>query len=345
MLIAVVAAGARRPGRFGLAGRDHRHALRRHSAIAAGAAPAGVLARPRCRRCCRTRSPSRCWARSNRLLSAVVADGMTGRRHRSNCELVAQGVANIGSALFGGICVTGTIARTATNVRAGARGPIAGMLHALFLLLFMLLAAPLAALHPAGRAGRRAGDRGLEHGGEARVRHAAAQLARRCRGAAGDLPADRVPRPDRRHRRRLRHRRGAVHPSHGQATGIEAHAPLVPPDRADDAEARARPTIRGWPPTATSSSIGCPAPSSSARHRPSAPCSTASATDRKAFMHRLLGRAVRRFDRGQRHRRPWAARRRGMVSGCSSQARHVPPAAPCRSPAPAAAGDLSRHAR
>jgi SulP family sulfate permease len=55
------------------------------------------------------------------LLSAVVADGMTGRRHRSNCELVAQGVANIGSALFGGICVTGTIARTATNVRAGAR--------------------------------------------------------------------------------------------------------------------------------------------------------------------------------------------------------------------------------
>ena len=48
---------------------------------------------------------------------------MTGRRHRSNCELVAQGVANIASALFGGICATGTIARTATNVRAGARGP------------------------------------------------------------------------------------------------------------------------------------------------------------------------------------------------------------------------------
>ena len=57
------------------------------------------------------------------LLSAVVADGMTGRRHRSNCELVAQGVANVGSALFGGICVTGLIARTATNIRAGARGP------------------------------------------------------------------------------------------------------------------------------------------------------------------------------------------------------------------------------
>jgi SulP family sulfate permease len=82
------------------------------------------------------------------LLSAVVADGMTGRRHRSNCELVAQGFANIGSALFGGICVTGTIARTATNIRAGARGPIAGMLHSVFLLLFMLIAAPLASYIP-----------------------------------------------------------------------------------------------------------------------------------------------------------------------------------------------------
>jgi sulfate permease, SulP family len=82
------------------------------------------------------------------LLSAVVADGMTGRRHRSNCELVAQGFANIGSALFGGICVTGTIARTATNVRAGARSPISGMLHSVFLLLFMLIAAPLASYIP-----------------------------------------------------------------------------------------------------------------------------------------------------------------------------------------------------
>jgi SulP family sulfate permease len=82
------------------------------------------------------------------LLSAVVADGMTGRRHRSNCELVAQGFANIGSALFGGICVTGLIARTATNVRAGARGPISGMLHSGFLMLFMLIAAPLASYVP-----------------------------------------------------------------------------------------------------------------------------------------------------------------------------------------------------
>ncbi|MBL8576844.1 MAG: SulP family inorganic anion transporter [Mesorhizobium sp.] len=82
------------------------------------------------------------------LLSAVVADGMTGRRHRSNCELVAQGFANIGSALFGGICVTGTIARTATNVRSGAIGPISGMLHSLFLLAFILVAAPLASYIP-----------------------------------------------------------------------------------------------------------------------------------------------------------------------------------------------------
>jgi len=82
------------------------------------------------------------------LLSAVVADGMTGRRHRSNCELVAQGYANIASAFFGGLCATGTIARTATNVRAHAKGPVSGMLHAIFLLLFMIIAAPLATYIP-----------------------------------------------------------------------------------------------------------------------------------------------------------------------------------------------------
>jgi SulP family sulfate permease len=82
------------------------------------------------------------------LLSAVVADGMTGRRHRSNCELVAQGVANLATSVFGGMVATGTIARTATNVRAGARSPIAGMLHSLFLLLFLLVAAPLAGYVP-----------------------------------------------------------------------------------------------------------------------------------------------------------------------------------------------------
>jgi SulP family sulfate permease len=82
------------------------------------------------------------------LLSAVVADSMSGRRHRSNAELAAQGVANIASSLFGGICVTGTIARTATNVRSGARGPVSGVLHSVFLLGFLLIAAPLAAYIP-----------------------------------------------------------------------------------------------------------------------------------------------------------------------------------------------------
>ena len=77
------------------------------------------------------------------LLSAVVADGMTGGRHRSNGELVAQGAANVGSALFGGLPATGAIARTATNIRAGGRTPVAGMLHAGYLLLFMLALAPL----------------------------------------------------------------------------------------------------------------------------------------------------------------------------------------------------------
>ena len=82
------------------------------------------------------------------LLSAKVADSMTGRVHRSNMELVAQGLANVASAVFGGIAVTGTIARTATNIRAGARSPVAGMLHAVFLLVFMLVAAPLASYVP-----------------------------------------------------------------------------------------------------------------------------------------------------------------------------------------------------
>jgi len=82
------------------------------------------------------------------LLSAVVADGMIGGRHRSNMELVAQGVGNVFSALFGGIPATGAIARTATNVKNGGRTPISGMVHALFLLLVMLLFAPVAKLIP-----------------------------------------------------------------------------------------------------------------------------------------------------------------------------------------------------
>ncbi len=88
------------------------------------------------------------------LLSAVVADGMIGGRHRSDMELIAQGGGNMLSALFGGIPATGAIARTATNVKNGGRTPIAGMVHAITLLVIMLLAAPLAGRIPlAGLAG------------------------------------------------------------------------------------------------------------------------------------------------------------------------------------------------
>jgi SulP family sulfate permease len=82
------------------------------------------------------------------MLSAVVADSMTGDRHNSNVELVAQGVANMISPLFGGIPATGAIARTATNIRAGARSPVAGIVHALTLLGILLVAAPLASYIP-----------------------------------------------------------------------------------------------------------------------------------------------------------------------------------------------------
>jgi SulP family sulfate permease len=77
------------------------------------------------------------------LLSATVADGMTGYSHRSGQELVAQGVANIASALFGGLPATGAIARTATNIRAGGRTPLAGIFHSVFLLMFLLVAGKL----------------------------------------------------------------------------------------------------------------------------------------------------------------------------------------------------------
>ena len=82
------------------------------------------------------------------LLSAVVADGMAGTRHRSDQELIGQGVANLGSALFGGLPATGAIARTATNIRSGAKTPVAGMMHAAFLLLFILFASDLMAYVP-----------------------------------------------------------------------------------------------------------------------------------------------------------------------------------------------------
>ncbi len=82
------------------------------------------------------------------LLSCVVADGMTGSKHRSDAELVAQGIGNIGSALFGGIPATGAIARTAANIKNGGQTPIAGIVHAIVLLLVLVLLMPYAALIP-----------------------------------------------------------------------------------------------------------------------------------------------------------------------------------------------------
>ncbi|HET8882374.1 MAG TPA: SulP family inorganic anion transporter, partial [Solimonas sp.] len=82
------------------------------------------------------------------LLSAVVADGMAGTRHDSNQELIGQGIANVFAPLFGGFAATGAIARSATNIRNGASGPLAGVVHALTLILVLLLLAPLAARVP-----------------------------------------------------------------------------------------------------------------------------------------------------------------------------------------------------
>lgn len=82
------------------------------------------------------------------LLSCVVADGMTGSRHNSNMELIAQGAGNIASAIFGGIPATGAIARTAANIKNGGRTPVAGMVHAVVLLLVLVVLMPYAALIP-----------------------------------------------------------------------------------------------------------------------------------------------------------------------------------------------------
>src|SRR5438046_8551639 len=82
------------------------------------------------------------------LLCCVVADGMIGGRHKSNVELIAQGIGNIGSILFGGIPATGAIARTAANIKSGGRTPVAGIIHAVFVLSCMLALAPLAVKIP-----------------------------------------------------------------------------------------------------------------------------------------------------------------------------------------------------
>jgi SulP family sulfate permease len=186
------------------------------------------------------------------LLSAVVADGMTGRRHRSNSELVAQGIANIATALFGGICVTGTIARTATNVRAGARGPVSGMLHSVFLLTFMLVAAPLAAYIPLAAL---AGVLAVVAWNMAE-RHQFAILLRSGRGDAIVLLATFLLTifRDLTEGILVGFSLGALLfiGRMSQVTGVEAHTPLAAPDKADDANGG---RVRYDPETATNANV------------------------------------------------------------------------------------------
>ena len=123
--------------------RDDRHAFRWNSLVAAGPCAAGSLARDRAR-CSPSAFTIAFLIGVELLLSAVAADTMAGTRHRSNMEIVAQGAANIASPLFGGLPATGVIARTGTSILAGAKTPVAGILHSLFILVFVLALSPLA---------------------------------------------------------------------------------------------------------------------------------------------------------------------------------------------------------
>ena len=147
MLMAVVVASRHRLGAR-TAGRDDRQPFRRDSGWPAGA---HVCLRSQSDRILEVLPIALSFTLLGgveSLLSAKVADGMTARKHRYHMELVAQGIANIASALFGGISVTGTIARTATNIRAGAKSPMSGIMHSIFLLAFMLAGARLASFVP-----------------------------------------------------------------------------------------------------------------------------------------------------------------------------------------------------
>ena len=128
------------------------------------------------------------------LMSAVVSDRMSNDRHNPNVELVAQGFANVVSPMFGGLPATGAIARTATNIRAGAQSPVAGMIHSLTLLAILLFAAPVVSFVPHGGAGGHPDGRLLQHGRVARDSVSAEVNPNRYQRLAGDFCPDRVRR-------------------------------------------------------------------------------------------------------------------------------------------------------
>src|SRR5204863_398619 len=154
------------------------------------------------------------------LMSAMVADKMSGDRHDSNMELVAQGVANIASPLVGGLPATGAIARTATNIRSGARTPVAGIVPSLTLLV-VLLGGAAAAQHDGTRRNRPAGNRGSRR--RAAPFRTRADSLRRQAPAGGTARARRLPAP-RRPREHLSERRRGARPRRRDAQGTRPAA-------------------------------------------------------------------------------------------------------------------------
>ncbi len=158
------------------------------------------------------------------LMSAVVADRMTGGRHNSNVELFAQGIANIVSPIVGGLPATGAIARTATNIRSGAKTPVAGMVHAITLLAVLALRGAAGSVDSARGARRHSPHRRQEHGGVARDSGIVEAGLDRSPGLDGDVRADRRGRSDRRCRSRDDSRGAALHPSRrDDDNGLSSH--------------------------------------------------------------------------------------------------------------------------
>ena len=158
------------------------------------------------------------------LMSAVVADRMSGDRHNPNVELIGQGIANIVSPMFGGLPATGAIARTATNIRAGAQTPVAGMIHSLTLLCILLFAAPLVRFVPHGGARRHPDGRLLQHGRVARDPAAAQADQDRHQRLAGDVRAHRLRRSHGGGRSRHDPGRAALHqPRREHHVGLAGH--------------------------------------------------------------------------------------------------------------------------